>query len=66
MAHAVPAVVGKREREDGLAGVLDRVGEAGDEVDDVRAVEGAREEEVAEREAVEDCVERVSSGRGVV
>ena len=48
---------------DGLAGVLDRVGEACDEVDDVRAVEGAREEEVAEREAVQDCWVRSAATR---
>ena len=63
MAEAVEGVEGKRCGEDGLGGKLDRVGKAGDKLDDVRGVEGARRNEVGKREAVQDCWVRSAATR---
>ena len=63
MAEAVEGVEGERCGEDGLGGKLDRVGKAGDKLDDVRGVEGARRNEVGEREAVQDCSVRSAAAR---
>ena len=57
MTKAIPGVVGERSGEDGLASVLQRVGEATDELNDMGGIKGARSHEVGECVSVQDCLQ---------
>jgi hypothetical protein len=55
MADAIQPVERKRRSQQRLSRVLDSHAQRGDELRDVRAVEGARRDELRQREAVQRC-----------
>ncbi len=61
----VEGVEGEWRGKDDLAGVLDGVGEARDELDDVRRVEGGGCNEVGERVAVQHFILMNGGGYGI-
>lgn len=61
MPNSVEGVVGEWKRKEGLAGILEAVGNTTKELDDVSRFQGPWCDEISEEVTVEDCRKRLGS-----